>query len=165
MEHSKSDYLIDNVYLTLDTGTRQEIIDLWTGERVLDLVSAKQRVNEVVCTIRNPQGRLIGVNTVYPDTFQADGNRYYFMRAFIQKSERGVWGLILSVLHTTVGFLKEHGNAAERPEGIIMAVENKKLWRKGAHHQLKKHGWTFLGAGPRGNQIWYVRFDGLPLPC
>jgi len=164
MEYTYNTYSFRNVYHNLDPATRQEIIDLWTGEGVVSAEAARKRVDEVVFTIRNPAGQLAGVTTVYVDNFVTRDNPYYFMRAFIRSRDRVRWGLLQFVSGKAIEFLKHHGDAALRPKGMIALVENRKGWRVGARRYLERNGWSYLGIGPRGNHVWYINFDGSPMP-
>ncbi len=158
-------YSIKNVFQNIDSVTRTEIIELWTSNEVLNVAEAHKRAHEVLFTITNPSGRLCGVNTVYVHSFRAKDNNYYYMRAFIRKEDRGVWGLLLSVTTKTLSFLETYPSSASPPKGILIIVENRKIWRKGYRRYLERHGWNYLGMGPKGNHIWYQNFDGSLMPA
>jgi hypothetical protein len=164
MASELNNYIINNVYQNIDAITRTKIIDLWTGNQVMSTTEAEKRVREVLLTIANPSGRLCGVNTVYVTSFMAQDNDYYYMRAFIRKEDRGVSGLLLSVTTKTISYLKTYKSSAFSPKGILIIVENQKIWRKGYRRYLERHDWNYLGMGPKGNHIWYQNFDGSLMP-
>ncbi len=160
-----NNYIMENVYQNIDPVTQTEIIDLWTTARVLDSQGAENRVHEVLFTIKNSSGLLCGVNTVYVNSFMEKGNDYFYMRAFIRSEDRGVSGLLLSLSTKTISFLETYRSSASSPKGILIIAENQKIWRKGYRRYLGRHGWNYLGMGPKGNHIWYYNFDRSLMPA
>ena len=88
------EYLFQNVYQEISEDIRQEIISLWLEAQVLSEEEAKRRASEVVLTIRNTTGELIGVTTAYIRDFVRPANFYYYMRMFVKSTERKSYGML-----------------------------------------------------------------------
>lgn len=157
--YQHGNYLLDFVYGSLTDIQRQEIIHLWVSSGVLPASEAQQRVEQVVMTMRNRQGILVGVNTAYVQNFQVSGNFYYFYRIFIREQDRGS---DLRTRATTLArqLLKDYQGTVPKPHGIIIITENVKYERPGGMRLLRRQGWHYLGRGPRGFNIWFDNFDG-----
>ncbi len=153
-------YQILNVYQNMPPHLKQEVVQLWLESKVLSPAVAGQRADQVLFTIRNPQGRLVGVNTVSLQNFLTEENPYYFMRLFIRREDRGVLGLQFSISKKAREFLERYPHPQSNPKGMIIVAENRKYWRKGARRLLARYHWHYFGQGPKGNHIWYQNFDG-----
>lgn len=158
-------YRLDNVYGQVTPALAAEIAALWRENRVLDGAEAQRRTIEIVLTIRDSGGTLVGVNSVYVNDFIKVGNPYYFYRIFIRPQDRRSHGLASFAGKATRLFLKDYQPAGHpKPQGVIIVVENRKLARPGARRMLARQGWTSLGKGPRGFDVWFENFDNSTAP-
>lgn len=155
-------YRLDNVYEQVTRTLADEIVALWQESRVLTGAEARRRTAEVVLTIRDNSGTLVGVNSVYVKNFIKADNPYYFYRVFIRPQNRRSFGLRSFAGKSTREFLKSYvpSGHTTRPRGVIIIVENRKLTRPGAQRMLARQGWTPLGKGARGFELWCDSFDG-----
>jgi hypothetical protein len=153
-------FCLINVYNNVDSSLKNEIIALWTGNRAVPPEEAERRVEEVVYIIRNPDGMIAGVSTVYLQKFIAGVLPFYFMRMFIRPEDRGHLGLYRLVSWKTREFLKTYKRLESTPKGVIIIIENPKFLGRGNKKSLEERGWTYYGKGPLGNHIWYECFDG-----
>ena len=128
--------------------------------RVVTPEEAERRVQEVVYIIRNPEGIISGVSTVYLQKFMTGEPPFYFMRMFIRPEDRGHFGLPKLVSQKTREFLKTYKRPECEPKGVIIIIENPKYLGKGNKKSLEERGWKYYGQGPLGNHIWYECFDG-----
>ena len=160
MQYLFKEYSIDHVYKNINSRLEQEIIRLWIDHDVLNEQEANRRVAEVLFTIRNPAGELVGVTTAYAQDFMHPGSTYWFLRIFLCPQARGAFNLAVFVVRKTIESLREQKNSGRTLSGVIIVMENKKLWRSGMRKVLRSNGGTFWGKGPLGNEIWYERFDG-----
>ncbi len=165
MEYLFKEHHITRVYENIDQNLQQEIIRMWVDNNVLNQTEAARRVAEVFFIIRDPAGQLLGVSTAYTGDFLEEGNSYWFLRIFIRPDARGVFNLAVFVIRKTVDALRHQEVKDSRPNGVIIIMENQKLWRKGMHRVLRQNGGTFWGKGPKGNEIWYEKFDGTKIPA
>lgn len=160
MEEEYNGYRLTSVYKRIDSTLRDEIIALWADNGAIPLAEAERRVQEVVFIIRNQEGRLAGVSTVYLQKFMAEETPFYFMRMFIRPEDRGLIGLYRIASQKTREFLKTFKQPGCKPKGVIIIIENPKFLRKGNKKSLEERGWKYFGQGPMGNHIWYECFDG-----
>ncbi len=153
-------YRLENVYQQITPEIAEDIQQLWIDTNTLTPVEASRRVKEVVYTVRSEDNKLVGVNTVYRQDFLKKGDAYYFYRVFLHPRNRGVFGLRSLLTQQTREFLKQYDDPQGHAKGVVIVAENKKFSRKGAIRMLKNNGWSYLGKGPRGFDVWYVNFDG-----
>lgn len=159
IETQFKDYRLTNVYGRLDPTTAQSIIGLWLLNGVLPPAEAQRRATEVVYTVCNPQGELVGVNTVYTAARPDDGLSYYFYRTYIRPDSRGVFGLPRTMLRLTIDYLRGH-TGTQGPSGLIIVTENPKLMRRSVTTIAGKLGLHLLGKDARGCEVWGLNFDG-----
>ena len=150
---------LTNVYGRIRPEQADEVIRLWRSNGVVAPAEAARRCREVVFTIHNEAGDLIGVNTVYVADFRRLGTPYYFYRTFIRASDRGVSGLPELTLRLTCEFLRGHPHP-QRPAGVIIETENPKLMRRAQSAKLARLGFRKLGTNQRGQDVLYHNFDG-----
>lgn len=153
-------YRLDNVYGRITKALVDEIVALWQENRVLGEAEARRRTAEVVLTIRDNGGNLVGVNSVYIKDFVKADNPYYFYRVFIRPQDRRSYGLRSFAGKYTREFLRGYLPPGQtKPHGVIIIVENRKLTRPGAHRMLARQGWIPLGKSPRGFEVWCENFN------
>lgn len=161
MELEYKGYLLQSVYQQIVSPQREEIVKLWTVCKVVPPLEAERRVDEVVLTVRNSDGCLVGVSTAYLQKFiPEEPNPFYFMRMFIRPEDRGSLGLFRLVSRKTREFLKTYEQPGCSPKGVIILLENLKFLGKGNSKNLKRRGWSYWGQGVKGYHIWYECFDG-----
>lgn len=155
------EFRLDNVYGKMTPGLAAEIIALWQENGVVVGEEAQRRTAEVVLTVRDKSGILVGVNSVYVQNFIKMGCPYYFYRVFIRPQDSRSYGLRSFAGKAAREFLRNHEPATPpKPLGVVIVVENRKLMRPGARRMLTRQGWTPLGRGPRGFEVWCENFDG-----
>jgi hypothetical protein len=153
-------YRLDIVYGHMTAELSGEVITLWLNNQVVPRREAQRRTAEVVMTIRDSSNVLVGVNTVYIQDFIKANNPYYFYRVFIRPEDRRSFGLRSFVSKATREFLRNYYPVGhEKPHGVVIVVENRKLARPGAQKLLARQGWTLIGKGPRGYDVWIENFD------
>lgn len=157
--YTHGQYTLDFVYQRLQAEERNQVIKLWVSSGVLPLSEAESRVDQVVMTIRNEKGELVGVNTAYIQDFQHAGNPYYFYRIFIREQDRGS-SLRSKATELARRLLRDYRYDSPKPLGVVIVTENRKYERPGAVRLLQRQGWHYLGKGPRGFNVWYENFDG-----
>jgi hypothetical protein len=153
-------YRLSNVYGRVSPALAEEIVVLWASAGAIQPAEAARRVKEVVFVVRDPDGVLVGVNTVYVMDFLRAGSPYYFYRAFVRESDRRSFGVQPALTRETRKFLAQYEGTMPRPKGIVIVAENVKVSRAGTRRMLERMGWHHLGKGPRGFDIFYQNFDG-----
>jgi hypothetical protein len=153
------EYLFQNVYQEISEDIRQEIISLWLEAQVLSEEEAKRRASEVVLTIRNTTGELIGVTTAYIRDFVRPANFFYYMRMYVKPTERKSYGMLKKAYRYTFTSLKQHRPSDTEVHGLVLEMENMKFGGKGAARELSKLGPVYWGKNAIGQDVWYHRFD------
>lgn len=154
-------YRLELVFGQLSPAVRNEIIGFWFTERALDPDEMQRRVDQVVYVGRNAEGEIAAICTAYLGDFMQPGNRYWFVRMYVRRTERGaVWMLHRFILECTCNYLKGHPLYSTQAKGTMLVTMNPKLWRPAIHRSLSRMGWSYHGQGPHGNQIWSWHFDG-----
>lgn len=149
------DYRMQNVFGEKPEGLRREIVAFWRANRALRRGEAEawRRSNEVVLVIRNPEGEIAGVTSVYAAAFR--GATYYFYRMFIRRGDRVPGMMRFATLETRHFLQRQH--APGGPKGMIVISENPKLMNPGMRRMMARGGFTDAGKTPKGLDIW--RFD------
>ena len=76
---------VETVRGALDDGRRDQILDLWGRHGVLEGEAAQQRLPQVVAVLVDDDGRVIGVNSVVPESVRHLGDRRLWMyRRFVE---------------------------------------------------------------------------------
>lgn len=152
-------YRIDSVYSRLTQPLAAEIIRFWMQQGVISsLDEARRRVRQVVDVIRNAQGEIVGMNSVYPSSYRLKQDIYLFYRLFIRPIDRKP-GLARFATEHIAQVLKSRPDLRPGIKGLIAVTENPKLTREAARRQLKRIGFEYDGRGPKGYDIWRMDFS------
>ncbi len=162
-DHSQG-YRIETVYGRLTQPQRAEIIRFWMKHRALPSIeAARRRVAQVIDVLRNAEGEIVGLNTVYPGAYRDPGRRYLFYRLYIRPQDRRP-GLARRATRHVVEALLAHPELRPGIKGLIAVTENPKLSREAARRQLQRIGFEYDGRGPKGFDIWRVEFPDAAAP-
>lgn len=152
-------YTVETVYGRLTKELAQEIVRFWMQQRVLPSVqAARKRVSQVIDVIRNNDGEIVGLNSVYVSGYRSQGEKYLFYRLYIRSQDRRP-GLARYATEHVAEALKSHPEYRPGVKGLIAVTENPKLTREAARRQLKRIGFDYDGRGPKGFDIWRLDFD------
>jgi len=147
-------FSVENVYGVVEPETGEEIVRFWLEERALPPPRAKRRVSQVVFVVRDEEGNVCGVNTVFKGDLPGSGRTYYFYRTFIGKRQRGSIRLLAFMAEETWRFLKGLDYGEPRPSGLAMVMENRKFYGERMKKWIERHGYTFYGKNDRGQDVW-----------
>ncbi len=162
---SSSGYSISVVHRHVDNALRDELVAFWMQHgAVPDAAEARRRAGEAVCIVRNAGSEIVAVNSVYVARFRGYADPQYFYRQFARPQDR-VLRLGVAMLRQAVAALRAAHRAGDPVRGIVLVAENPKLSRKSGHRLLAWLGWTFLGKGPRGFDLWQIDFSAPASPA
>lgn len=140
----------------MNDALRNEIITMWVEGGALHQDEAERRSKEVVIAIRDHSNRMIGVTTSHPVMVPNVGV-CWFLRMFLMPEHRGFLGknglgLPARMLGATMAFLAESSASIpkNRPVGVMMILENKKLLTPRWKRVFESRGWQFVGTAPNG---------------
>jgi len=153
-----NDYIIRFIYGETTQKIRTEVVDLWRKNRVIsDPREAVRRALEVACTIRNFSGQLVGLSTLYIDSFRSPQERVFYYRMFIQPSDR-INGMMMRVGVFTFDSISSY-QMDEKPSGAIMVAENLKVAKEGMIRSIERRGrFNFMGENKQGQGIFFWSF-------
>jgi len=153
-------YRLTPVWRQVTPPLAEAAVALWIGAAGLELAEAQRRTSELAFTVRDGNGQLVGMDTVYRQAFLTPDRPWFFLRMFLHPDHRGTRGLGRRLLTLTWELLR--GEAAAEAQGVLMVIENPKLTQLLTRRLLVQIGWRYYGQGPLGRDIWYRRFDDLP---
>ena len=156
--HTYNKYTITNVYGTVTPEQSQRIINFWQRNNAIgNPQEVRQRVHQVVLMAEDADSQVVGVSTVYPHTFIVNMKNFFYYRMFIQPSDR-VFGMMSSMTGDTYEFLKNH-SMPNKPAGLVLVTENKKLMRKGMRKVIKGLGFVYIGEDNQQQDVWLGKFE------
>src|SRR3954454_3597588 len=96
-----------------------EMVRFWSREGVLDEAAARDRLSEVVCVLRSPDGELAGVNSVYSAELGLVGGRRFWVYRNHMAEGAGTPSALGDMAHRAFLALQaEFDPAVEGPIGI-----------------------------------------------
>jgi hypothetical protein len=141
----------------LDDAIRSEIIGMWVSAGALPIEEAERRSREAVLTLRIQEGPVVGVTTASPVHVHHLGV-CWLLRMFLLPEHRGFLGknglgLPSRMLGASMTFLAQRSALIQqnRPVGVVMVLENKKLRSPRWKRAFEANGWQFAGATPDGS--------------
>ncbi|MDD5329029.1 MAG: hypothetical protein PHX38_03430 [Sulfuricella sp.] len=153
------DYTLTAVYGRMDEMLAREVAAFWLSHQAIaNPQEAMRRANEVVIVVRNAAGELVGVNSVYADTFNRSTRSWYFYRMFVREQDR-VPGLASRMTLAASDFLRAQATSAPDIAGMVLITENSKLMKPAAQRKLRRLGWHYVGRGPLGRDAWKIDFS------
>lgn len=152
-------YRLNIVHGRLMLTDAEAIIAMWLTAGILPADEARRRVSEVACMLCDPEGKVVGVNTIYVSRLSPGGPAYYFYRTFLLPEARGLSGLPKAMLRQTLDFLSVRADR-NGPVGLVVVTENPKLMRRAAMTALSDLGLARIGKDARGCDVWCRHFDG-----
>lgn len=160
MAERYGEYEIIQVFGEVGNSLSEEIASFWlTNRAIADQQEAKRRTAEVVCLARDSAGEIVAVNSVYAGNLAGPESPYYFFRMFTRPGDRSL-GLAERMVVNAVDCLTERHAAGIK--GIVLVTENEKLMTRGSRNKLAELGWTYVGRGPRGRDVWKIDFPASP---
>ncbi|WP_248746859.1 MULTISPECIES: hypothetical protein [unclassified Pseudomonas] len=137
---------------------RSELIAFWgeTGA-IPDPAEAWRRTFEVACVVLDPEGRIVGVSSVYCASPGA-GALYWFYRTFIREDHREVGLAPRLFTHTYEQLALAYAGDAQAPVGMMIIVENPKLETAAGIRVIQRAGFQHLGIDESGQSVWHRLF-------
>ena len=151
---------------TIDDGARagtplgDELTGFWTSHGVLDESGARERLSNVICVLRDPEGGVAGTSSAVDASVAQIGNRrFWVLRCFAPTAEaRAAVELIIVAARE---HLRERvGGDGVRPLGLCMPVADRNLIAERNEATWPRSGMLFAGWTPRGEQLRISYFEG-----
>lgn len=155
-----------------DAITAEQIVQLWTREKVVPLEEAQRRVGELLLIAVSPDGEPVGVTTAALGRYEPMRAQFWFFRAFVANAHRHST-LALTLANAGREVLTERWNQGDRRGlGVVYVVQNEGLKRPG---QGKLSSWNarahwkwvdfwFVGETTNGHHVRVHFFPGAHAP-
>lgn len=164
-------YRLEEVYATVDEPLREELVAFWTGEGVLGEAEARERAREVVLVLRDDQGRIQAVSSVFIKMLAFLGGRSVWMfRNYIAEPVR-TFELFSEMFCRTRDLLEKlmEEGTGNMPEGILVVVPDAAVERQHPEAVWPQTGLIYMGRTDQGRQLriawmkqWGQERDALP---
>lgn len=156
-------YFISNIYGAGNPDQNKRILEFWRqNNAVANQQEALQRVKQVVLIAEDENNQIVGLTTVYPNTFIVNMKPFLYYRMFIQPNDR-VYGMMEYMTQMTHEALKNM-DIPNKPDGMVIITENIKLMRKGMKRMLGRSGLEYIGINNSNQDVWYWGFDKPSFP-
>jgi hypothetical protein len=100
-----------------------ELLAFWESEGALDRSSARERLREVVCVLRDREGAVAGVNSVFQANVDAVGSRSFWIhRSFLPRLGPEVWPAMAN--HAFLALQGEYRRTEAGPIGLCWLVDD-----------------------------------------
>ncbi|MDX6235088.1 MAG: hypothetical protein QOH68_4255 [Nocardioidaceae bacterium] len=143
----------------LTEAVSDELGGFWTEHRVLDAATARRRVDEVIALLRDPNGRVIGVNSVTAaDVPLVANRRFWLYRRFLAPGAPD--DAEEALLATAYDVLDEEPDLPERPpRGLCVVVADPAILRRFPEAVWPGTQLLFVGYTATGAQVRIRYFE------
>ena len=116
---------IEFVYQSLSKDQKEEILNFWISENALNEDQAEKRISQIAFTVRDEDGRIIGVSTIVKRNYEPIGKTFWVFRAFVGEKYRQK-GVVLELVNKAKEELNNRFNDGKDPEviGILLKVQS-----------------------------------------
>ncbi|MEZ0370684.1 MAG: hypothetical protein ACAI44_16455 [Candidatus Sericytochromatia bacterium] len=162
----KMEITIQPVFWQLDEELKQEVIDFWTAQGVMNAETASKRANEILQVVRQGEaGPIVGICTAYVQFIDSLRLSMYKYRTYVLPDNRR-HGLALQLINDSFEKLNQAFVEGRLTQACGMMIEiesaqlksiNKLVWNRA-------HNLIFVGYGRNGSHIRLAYFDGARFP-
>ena len=143
----------------LDGRTEQEILDFWAANGALRGQAAQQRLPQVVCLARAPDGAIAGVNSVYDDNvFEIANRRFWVYRSFLLPGAKSAWLEMITAAFRALE--SEFDPDSPGPIGLCIPIVDRAEMRVRPEADWKDPRIIYAGYDAAGRQLRIGYFDG-----
>ena len=150
---------IDSVRGRLSDETAAEILAFWEERNALTGDAAQQRLREVVCVLRDPDGAIAGVNSVAAQEVPLIGNRVFWVyRSLLDAAAGESW--IDMVRAAFEALTEKFDPEAGGPVGLCVLVADRDEMRRRPEAEWADPRLLYAGYMPDGRQVRIGYFPG-----
>ena len=155
------DLQFENIWKKKDSELRSKVSEMWLSSRLLTQGEIDQRLDDIVIVLKTPEGKVVGVTTIYKDYLKLIEQHVYLFRCMILPEYRAP-GLDTTMVLKTRDFLESFYKKDVEPRcvGMAMVVQNeeiKKTWKQAIWPGIDM---VFLGVTPQGHHLRIYYFKG-----
>src|SRR5690348_16276463 len=101
-----------------------ELIAFWAEHGALGEAAARERIPQVICVLRDAEGRIAGVNSAFADRVElVAGRRFWIYRSFLGSGSGDAWPAMVDAAFAALaeGFDPE----ADGPIGMCVPIRDR----------------------------------------
>ena len=155
---------LENVWKKISPGQEKEIIGFWESNNLLrPEVSAAERVNQVVFTVRNIiDNSIVGLSTAMEVTFRQLNNKNFYLYRSVILPDFRIPGLNSKLIVGTRDFLETYSQqiADNACIGMLTFVENPRVQQFRREAVWRASKMVFIGTDKEGRHIRVYYFKG-----
>jgi hypothetical protein len=143
----------------LDERSEREILAFWAANGALRGQAAQQRLPQVVCVARTPDGAIAGVNSVYDDNvFEIANRRFWVYRSFLLPQAKGAW---MEMIRSAFRALEsEFDPDSPGPIGLCIPIADRAEMRLYPEAEWEDPRIIYAGFDSDGRQLRIGYFEG-----
>ena len=152
-------FAIETVRGRIGDDLAAELISFWTTEGVLDEAAAGERLDQVVCVLRDGDGGIAGVNSVFAERVELiGGRRFWIYRSYLlpEASESGP-AMIDAAFEALAA---EFDPQSEDPIGLCVLIADREEMRRRPEAVWPGTSFIYAGYLPGGQQVRIAYFEG-----
>jgi hypothetical protein len=136
-----------------------ELVGFWSEQGALSEPAARQRLAEVVCILRDPEGRIAGANSAYPDRVDAvGGRRFWIYRSFLRPDQIGRGDEMIEAAFAALD--EEFRATGEGLVGVCVLIADREQMRRRPEAVWPGTSFIYAGHTPAGAEIRIAYFEG-----
>jgi hypothetical protein len=150
---------IDVVRGRLEPSVADELIAFWSEQGALAEAAARQRLAEVVCVLRDVDGSVAGVNSVFADRVETiGGRRFWIYRSFLRPDAADGWPAMANAAFAALD--EEFRATGEGPIGLCVPLRDRREMMRRPEAAWPGTSFIYAGYAPDGAQLRVAYFDG-----
>ena len=138
----------------------EELVGFWTGRRALSESAARARLGHVVCVLRDGEGTVAAVNSVFENAVPELGGRRFWIYRTLAPSPEAREALDEMVAATYRCLQAEWTGRRGEPLGICMRVADRETMLRRNEPVWPTSELMFAGYTEAGEQLRIVYFEG-----
>lgn len=158
-------YRIEDVFGRISDEQIREVCDFWRRQGALPRGSEPEaRAREACLIARNENREIVGVCTLFTESFGNPPAPHYMYRMFVRPEDRQS-GLGVEMVRLTRATLAERYRPDQPQKGLVIVTDNPMLMQPRVQELFRKWGWTHLGKAAKGQDVWRVGNENMaPMP-
>ena len=144
----------------LSAAIGEEVLRFWADSGALDESSARARLPEVLCVLRDSSRRIAGINSAYPDAVPLIGGRHLWVyRSFLLPPARGAWDAMLRAAFRALAADFDPGRRGD-PIGLCVPIADRALLERRPEAEWQDPRLLYAGYLGDGRQVRVGYFEG-----
>jgi hypothetical protein len=154
-----SEGAIEIVRGRLEPAVADELVAFWSEQGALTEAAARQRLAEVVCVLRDGDGRIAGVNSAFADRVDTiAGRRFWIYRSFLRPDRGDDWPGMVDAAFAALD--EEFRATGEGPIGLCVPIRDRREMMRRPDAVWPGTSFLYAGYSPAGAQLRVAYFEG-----